>query len=78
LITDSLSAVRLVQDIKYNYTGIESEINDRASKLLTEKELRINMIWIPAHIGIYGNETADLLAKECAEKTVLKLILKIH
>jgi len=78
LISDSLTAVKLLQDSKPNYTGIESEINYRASLLLAEKQLQINLIWIPAHIGIYGNEKADILAKEGAKKTQLKLLLKIH
>jgi len=73
LITDSLTAVKLLQENRYNFTEIESEIKAGATKLFIEKQLRINLIWIPAHIGIYGNEKADILAKQGAEKSCIEI-----
>lgn len=32
--------------------------------------LKIEIIWIPAHVGIYGNEMADRLAKPLAMEKI--------
>jgi GH24 family phage-related lysozyme (muramidase) len=36
----------------------------RTIKLLSKQEKTIAFQWIPSHVGIHGNETADLLAKK--------------
>lgn len=37
----------------------ENEIINLCSNHL---DVKINLIWVPAHVGIYGNEKADSLA----------------
>ena len=36
--------------------------------LLSCKQKTVNFCWVPAHVGIHGNEQADQLAKEGASK----------
>ena len=37
--------------------------------LLQSKGINVTFFWVPSHVGIYGNEIADKLAKKGAEKT---------
>lgn len=75
IATDSLSACQLLQQ---PYASIISSttsasktnkqlpyaINMLHAKIMRERNLEIFIIWIPAHVGIYGNEMADKLAND--------------
>jgi ribonuclease HI len=50
----------------YNLRWVASEIGSRKEEL---GEDAVTLGWVKAHVGIYGNEEADRLAKEGAEKT---------
>ena len=55
-----------------NYTakpGIAEEIIQNISNTSNSKLHPIYLIWVPAHIGITGNEIADYLAKRGARGT---------
>jgi len=64
--TDSRTTPPSLQNTKnHNY------LIEQIRKLVIELEKRnwkITFTWIKAHVGIYGNELADMLAKEAPEK----------
>lgn len=64
IFTNSLSIVHAIA----NYSPLYAK-NEIATYLKEKfymahmRGLKMEIIWIPAHRGIYGNETADFLAK---------------
>ena len=70
VFSDSLSAIR----------SIESERSSSRPNLLNDiLELKhalqrdVTLVWVPSHIGIRGNETADRLANEATKKSAVDL-----
>jgi len=63
LLVDSKSAIQTTASNKQATTQIVQETR-RTIKLLNKQDKTIVLQWIPSHIGIHGNETADLLAKK--------------
>jgi len=65
IFTDSRNVVETVfrcmldRDLSYLILVLKNKL--RAAFL---QDLDINLIWIPSHVGILGNETADFLAGE--------------
>ncbi|XP_067205333.1 uncharacterized protein [Linepithema humile] len=49
------------------------EIKEIQDRLEQQHEKRILYVWIPAHMGIKGNEWADTLAKEATEEEVIEI-----
>jgi len=66
LFSDSTSAVLASDSINHLQTTIETEINDIVASLQSSLSIAVN--WIPSHVGIKANETADILAKQAATK----------
>ena len=65
IYTDSLSALEGIKQPQSKNTII-NEIQERAHQLIEEgKDLTI--CWVPAHVGLAGNEAADKAAKEATE-----------
>lgn len=64
ILTDSLSCLQDLrnQDTQGSRIDIRQEILKLYSKL-TSNELNITFVWIPSHVGLRGNENADLIAK---------------
>ena len=62
IFSDSLSAIEGIQSY-YSKNPVVLEIQAALHKLELKK-IEITLCWIPAHIGIKGNEEADIAAKE--------------
>jgi ribonuclease HI len=63
ICTDSLSAVNGIQDSQTKHPLI-MEIQDKLKKT----RMSVILMWIPSHVGIIGNEKADLEAKEATKQ----------
>jgi len=73
ILTDSLTAIRLIADTKYSQNNIETEILQLMETLENQQKLDISIIWVPGHAGITGNERADRVAKTASEKSVVDI-----
>lgn len=74
ILTDSLSALQALQNsAKNNCNFLLAELK-AALYRAKSNGLRIVLLWIPTHKGIYGNEEADKIARKL-QKTVSRLRL---
>jgi ribonuclease HI len=64
ICTDSLSAVKGIQDSQTKHPLVK-EIQDQ----LTKTRTIFTFMWIPSHVGILGNEKADVEAKQATLET---------
>ncbi len=61
ICSDSLAVLGSLQSLETNRTDILTEIMIRLYSL---RQVGIIIMWVPAHVGIQGNEEADKIAKE--------------
>ncbi|XP_059059447.1 uncharacterized protein LOC131852738 [Achroia grisella] len=64
IVTDSMSVLTALQSNKLHYKT--NYIIDSIKQILYELSLEcydIILLWTPSHIGVFGNENADLLAR---------------
>uniref|UniRef100_A0A8D9AWA7 ribonuclease H n=1 Tax=Cacopsylla melanoneura TaxID=428564 RepID=A0A8D9AWA7_9HEMI len=66
ILTDCKAAIQAIISSEETPTNQTKEIRDIIKQLKCLKK-QITLQWIPAHCGIHGNETADLLAKKGTE-----------
>jgi ribonuclease HI len=67
IFTDSRITIDLLKNVN-NHSYLIKEIRKRIS-ILERTNWTIEFSWVKAHIGIYGNELADQLAKAAAYNT---------
>ena len=77
ILTDSLSGLQALQN--KNTKNRPKLINQilKSANNLTDAGKQIVFIWIPAHVGIYGNENADQAAKQSLKIPEVSLKLPI-
>jgi ribonuclease HI len=71
--SDSLSSVTAISNHKRNS---ESELTNNIIKLTETINQRITVAWIPGHINIAGNDTADKLAKTATQHDTIDIQIK--
>jgi ribonuclease HI len=69
IITDSLSTMIAVSDRKRTKNLKKQTIR----KLIHQKTSKITLLWVPRHLGIPGNETADEAAKKALDEEIQAL-----
>jgi len=73
IVSDSSSALL---SIKNSHSGSRKDILLEILQLasgLQKAGLKFSFLWVPAHIGVEGNELADIYAKKQQGKTTLML-----
>ncbi|XP_052778558.1 uncharacterized protein LOC128216002 [Mya arenaria] len=64
ILSDSLSSLQSIQNRgSSSRPDLIKDILEQNDKCL-EKNLMVTMVWVPAHVGLKGNEVVDGLAKE--------------
>lgn len=66
ILSDSKAAIQAIVSMDETPTREIQEIRKMLQQLKSLKK-QVNLQWIPAHCGIHGNETADILAKKGTE-----------
>lgn len=62
VLSDSLSSIKAIQ----SYDSRDPTVNF-IQKATSELESRLTIMYVPAHVGIHGNEIADAKAKEASK-----------
>ena len=63
IFTDSLSALQDLESHSHKTNMDVITLTQSLDKILNTFKIQITLQWIPGHIGIQGNETADELAR---------------
>ena len=72
VLTDSRTTLDSLQNSN-NHAYLIEEIRKRVATLQGSK-WKIEFSWVKAHVGIYGNEIADILAKDAARSNDIDIV----
>jgi ribonuclease HI len=72
IATDSLSSLR---SIKSRHSNTNTNLLNNIFCTIAGLKPNINILWIPSHIGIHGNEAADKLASTATQRETIDIIV---
>jgi hypothetical protein len=67
IFSDSQAALKRLQKLKISGGQLKLEIILKCATAISKRDINIHLHWVPAHIGIKGNEIADKAAKKGTE-----------
>ena len=74
VFTDSLSSIKYLEGSKDWYKeSIGLRIINSIHFLYQVKRIRVSICYVPAHVGVVGNELADKAAKRACEKDIVDI-----
>ena len=76
IMSDSLSAIEAVTSVN-KFDHITQEIQETLFSL-RERGKKITIVWVPSHMGIEGNDRADLLAKSACSLPVPEAPIPVY
>ena len=69
IFTDSVSSLSAIKKL-YPSHQIAQDIKDWLVLIHSRRKIKVELCWVPSHVGIGGNEQADLAAKSATSLTV--------
>ena len=76
--TDSLGALQSLQSENSTSRPIQIANIKASISAAIERGVEIELCWIPGHVGIKGNETADVFAKSATTKKEVDIHIKLE
>ncbi|XP_072402517.1 uncharacterized protein [Diabrotica undecimpunctata] len=75
ICTDSLSSIQVVKNMSSDHPLVNL-IHDIYNKL-TDHGVIVTIVWVSSHVGVVGNEAADVAAKEASTLDIPIIILRM-
>lgn len=68
IVTDSLSAIKALKNAKNSFKThhMVAHLCEKINRM-SSNGIRVELVWVPSHCGVMGNERADKLANEAHE-----------
>jgi ribonuclease HI len=76
IFSDCMSAIMSVQ--KFNPDNKIVHDIQKLNKSLCEQGIMVEIAWVPAHVGVFGNEWADYVAKKASEYRKIDIHVKLN